>query len=263
MSPHSLEVGTLIRAADSLAPLAPSASRLAKLIQESDHDLELIRSTVRFDLALTGRLLGAANAASPGGSDPITSIEEATKQLGQDATLELLQGLLPPPNTDPIAPQREESLWKHSILCALSTESFEQFGRTIVMPETFATALLHDLGRLVLERQPQSEQIAPLAHAQLGARIARHWGIPARICAGIEHHHAPLAAEDGPTRRLCSQVLLSDAVANEIGEGCGSDEPVHFSASLAGSLGLSSRGFEAICERTSSRYQRVMDSYAA
>lgn len=264
MGSHSLEVGTLIRAAEHLAPLPSSASRLSVLVREQGPDLEEITQTVRLDLALAGQVIGAANARNSGGEDSIDTVEQAIVQLGNATILEIVQRGLEGPETERSkASETEAKLWKHSILCALATEGFEHFAKTRVMSETFATALLHDLGSLVLERKPQSEGTPSLAHANLGARVARHWGIPARICNGIEHHHTPLLAQDGPTRRLCSQVLLGDAVAAEVGGACSSGDPVAFSPALAGSMGISRKGFDGLCEHTSRRYQSVIDSYAA
>jgi len=264
MSPHSIEIGSLIRAAEHLAPLSASAIRLSDLLGDERCDLEEITRTVRFDLALTGRFLGAANASSAGGTQPIISVEDASMQLGSAAVLEMVHRSLGPQeqSPDPVS-GKEQALWKHSVLCAIATEGIEHYAKSQVMPEAFATALLHDVGGLLLARQPQSDGLPPFSHAQLGARVARQWGLPAMICAGIEHHHAPLNAGDGPARQLCAQVLLGDAVASEIDENCGLGEPVPFSPALAGSLGLTQKGFLGLCEETKCRYESVIHSYAA
>ena len=114
-----------------------------------------------------------------------------------------------------------------------------------------------------MARHGELEAVAPLAHAQLGARAARQWGLPECICSAIEHHHSPLGAADAKARRLSSQVLLSEAVATEVGGSWTFAEPVPFTPALAGSLGMSRRGFEGLCQATSARYHKVMDSYAA
>lgn len=266
MSTHSSDAQSPLLATEHLGPLPLSAQRLTRLMQDPRRDLEEITRTLRLDLALAGQVIGAANMTLAASLEPVTSVEGATRHLGGAAILKMIQRGLQldqQVSLDAPADSGEALLWKHSILCALATEGFEHFAKTRVLPETFATALLHDLGNLVLARRPQSELISPQLHAELGAQLARHWGLPARICTAIEQHHSPLAAPDAASRRLCSQVLLSEAVAGELGLTLGQEQPVPFSPELAGSLGLSRRGFGGLCAETDARYQSVMHSYAA
>jgi len=266
MSTHSTDAQSLLLTADHLAPLPLSAQRLTRLMQDPRCDLEEITRTLRLDLALAGQVIGAANISFAASEEPISTVEDATRRLGGATILEMIQRGLQLEQRialDAPADSGEGLLWKHSILCALATEGIEHFAKTRVLPDTFAAALLHDLGSLVLARQQRVELISPQLHADLGAQLARRWGLPARICTAIEKHHSPLAAPDADSRRLCSQVLLSEAVAAELGQSLEHGEPVRFTPELAGSLGLSRRGFDGLCAETDARYRGVMHSYAA
>ena len=151
-------------------------------------------------------------------------------------------------------------------------------------PEAFAAALLHDVGKLVLARHLGGDAIESIhrltlergmtsevaerallsiGHAQLGARVARSWGLPEAISLGIEHHHTPLSAPDETSRRLCTQILLGDAVASTLEADCDLGIRSRFSSAIAGSLGINARGFDALCADVSDRHERVLAMYAA
>jgi putative nucleotidyltransferase with HDIG domain len=281
-----VDVDVLIRDATELEPLPASAIRLAALVCDDDPDLEEMVETIRLDEALTGRLLGAANSAASGARSEITTVRDAVIRLGPGTVLSLSIGASVGPvmrSELPAYGLSEGALWKHSVTTALAAERAGRHCRAIVTPEAFSAALLHDLGKLVMERHLSAEavrsvqaareqlgidmdeaerEVLSIGHAQVGAHVARNWGLPESIALGIEHHHVPLSAPDQNSRRLCSVILLADAVASQIGAPCTSRE-VGFSPVLAGSLGITSAGFEGLCADVEARLEDVLAAYGS
>ena len=89
--------------------------------------------------------------------------------------------------------------------------------------ELLMTALLHDIGKLVLQQPPFEERLAPLRgppeerlrserrkfgvdHAQLGGKLARHWDLPERLARAIESHHEPDAEAESALTRLADML---------------------------------------------------------
>ena len=287
MNPGLVDVDALIEDACQLKPLPASTTRLASLVVDDDSELAELVEIVRLDEALTGRLLGAANSPQSGARVPITTVEDAIMRMGTGAVLALALGSgigTEMRRALPAYGLNEGELWKHSVAAALAIERARPHCRRRICPEAYAAALLHDVGKLVLARHLAPEaveavqrarsergiglddaerEVLSVGHAQLGAAVARAWSLPELICLGIEHHDSPLAAPDETSRSLCSQVVLADSVAATIGATCGGTRNTCFSPDIAGSLGITSAGFEALCEDVDRRLEDVMALYSA
>ena len=127
----------------------------------------------------------------------------------------------------------EGELWLHSVAAATAAETLSEFARVSLPPETFTAALLHDVGKLVMSRflddndlekihRAQTEggldplaaesEILSVHHGELGGIIAQHWQLPERIVNGIIHHHTPEKGMDV----ICDAVYLSNIIAKRI-----------------------------------------------
>jgi putative nucleotidyltransferase with HDIG domain len=146
---------------------------------------------------------------------------------------------------------------------------------------SFTAALLHDIGKLIINRMiisgdmdatfkfmfegdqqvtfEQRERTAfGFSHADIGAEIAASWNLPEMIVQAIRHHHA-LDHIDEP---VTDAVRVSNLVARSIGEGIG-DEGMCLSidVGLSTRMGMSREQFELLCARTAGRFEAVMTMY--
>lgn len=289
MQPTLVDVEALILEATELEPLPASTIRLAGLVARGDAELSEIADTIRLDEALTGRLLGMANSVRSGARVDIGTVEEAVMRLGPGQILAIALGSRLDRSLGEALPGydlSEGELWRHSVAAALAVDRSRRYCRRSPEPEAFAAALLHDIGKLVLARHlspparaavlrvreerglstDEAERIAlGIGHAELGARIARNWGLPETIALAIRHHHAPLDAPDEPSRKLCSHILLADAVASQVDAPCDGRNQgrLGFSPAIAGSLGISQVGFEELCQDVRAQLVEVIATYAA
>lgn len=286
MAIQLLDLDALVSDVHELDPLPQSAVRLAGLLADEEWDLEAIREVVRLDAALTGRLLAAANSVRAGSRAEILSVDQAVMRLGAASVLSLAVGAAvrgPLQRSLPALGLDEGALWRHSVASALTVELARKHLPRAVPPHAFATALLHDVGKLVLERhldesaaaglrrarteghldEDESEvEILQVSHAEVGALVARAWELPEVIAEGIQHHHHPLSATGEQGRYLAYLVQLGDAVASAIGADCG-EVPVAggLSPDVAGALGLPLQAFHELCERATEDLDGVLDMY--
>ena len=281
-----VDLNALVRDADDLDPLPASAMRLAGLVTDDDWDLGAIAEIIRLDQALTGRLLGAANSAMSGARRTIDSVEQAVMRLGPGTVLALAIGSAVKGEMQRALPEyglSEGVLWRHAVAAALAADLARHHCKMPISTEAFAAALLHDIGKLLLARHLEPEAITFLqraaeeaglsseeaevevlrvGHAELGALVARRWGLPETICVAIQYHHRPVLCADETGRRLSLQVALADAVAIEIGEVCGDGHSAPtFTPALASALGISVMGFEALCEDARTHLDHVLEAY--
>ena len=285
METRLVNLEDLVHEAKELEPLPASATRLARLVSTPDWNLEAIAETIRLDEALTGRLLSAANSAWSGARHEITTVEQAVMRLGPGRVLSLaigasvgrrLHAALPPYGL------AEGELWRHSVAAALAVEAMPRYCRRPVSPEAFASALLHDIGKLILARHLDGGAVAELeracveggltyeeaelhilqvSHAELGAAVARHWGLPETIASGIQHHHHHLDGATETARILCLQIALADAAAVAVGAPCGEVRDVGFSPALAGGLGIGQDEFARLCSEVETQLEDVLAAY--
>ncbi|MGH8019623.1 MAG: HDOD domain-containing protein [Opitutaceae bacterium] len=210
-----VDVNRLIKTANEMAPLPASSVRLAQLVGDADAGLDDLAEVVALDQALTVRMLRMANSVFSASETRVTDVKEAVMRLG--AAQVLAFALSAHARTLMQKPVRayaleEHELWKHSVRAALATELMPKVARRSVPSSAFAAALLHDVGKLVMDRCLSEEEhrilcrsreeghLSPLAaeaeilqvnHAELGGVIAQHWNLPEPIVHGIIYHHEP------------------------------------------------------------------------
>jgi len=123
-------------------------------------------------------------------------------------------------------------MWRHSVAAAVATSVLDARTDLEVPTEAFTSALLHDVGKLVisrvLDRKPAEAahrrfanlkerrttdaevELLGLDHAALGAVAAVHWQLPELISTGICFHHSPDAAPDA----IAAIVHVADVLAH-------------------------------------------------
>jgi len=279
------ELKPILEDARTLEPLPQSASRLAVLLTGDEWDMAEVCDTVRLDQALTGRLLGIANSARSGSRERVGTVEAAVMRLGTGAVLGLVLGSAVRKSYQTALPAYqldEGDLWRHSVAAALAVEEARRFGARTIPPEAFASALLHDVGKLVLARHLTADVLSTLQklqgeehfgarveravlaidHAAVGGLVARAWGLPEAIAAGIEHHERPLAARDDASRAVAFLVGLADAAAARCGAPCGGPEAApNFSLLHAEGLGIPASGFDELCAAVAERLDDILHRY--
>jgi HD-like signal output (HDOD) protein len=277
-----LDLHQLIAKAYDLDPIPMSGTKLANLVADPESSLESIIQVVSLDQALTARILRAANSAASAARSQINTVRDAVVRLGRSTILTLGFGAKVRQQLQQPLPEfglAENVLWRHSVAAALAVESMGVLGKVPIPPESYAAALLHDIGKLVLARfldpetltylrRSQEEgrcnplqaemEILEVNHAELGGMIARHWGLPSSLSLGIQYHHNP--NDDLPL--VCHVVCVADQLAkiivpeSRVPEPYPEDHRASFEAlSIDGSLN------KKICEAVGTRFAKVLDLF--
>jgi HD-like signal output (HDOD) protein len=225
----------LMYAVKHLEPLPPTVARLAALLSRTDWEIEEVLECIRFDQVLTPKLLRVANSALWFRGHPISNVRDAVMRMGSGAVVAFAMGTGVQRRFSRALPHYgllEGELWRHAVAAAISTSVLDARTDAEVPVEAFTSALLHDLGKLVISRvldQKPAEaehhrfanlqerrttdaevEVLGLDHAALGAVAAVHWQLPERIGTGICFHHSPGAASDP----IASVVHVADAIAH-------------------------------------------------
>jgi putative nucleotidyltransferase with HDIG domain len=228
--PISQELQYKIEQLPSLPTLPEVASQLIRIINDPDTSARDVSSIVGQDLSLSAKLLRLANSAFYGMPRKINTINTAVVILGFRVVSTLVLSL----TVFDIFPQDRKSalfnrraFWHHSLSCAVMAKFIASRMQRFVLfdpEEAFCAALLHDIGKVVMEqylhedfhealknaryrRTPLFEtekSVLGYCHTDVAEWLTRHWDLPEKLRAGIIHHHTPGdSSEDGSIAALC------------------------------------------------------------
>jgi HD-like signal output (HDOD) protein len=242
--PALVTIEQLVAEASDLAALPQVVMRVIDMTIDPKTTATDVERVVGTDQALAGRILALANSSYYGLPRRISSLREAVVFLGFKAIRNLAMAvttfnLFVGKSDAPSLARRE--LWRH----AMDTAQCARIVGTMLHPsdreafatdEAFTCGLLHDVGKLVLDRSRHAlfvtisetarthktrfhvieAQALPWSHSQLGMTLAARWNLPLPVCETIGFHHTPRAAQANP--RLTATVALANELAHFLTE---------------------------------------------
>ena len=267
---------------EELYPMSPSVGRLACLAYGDDIDFDAVVRAIQLDEALTTNVLRVANSAQHASRTAIDTVKQAVVRLGSDRILQLVVG----GHVSCAMRQAcdgyeldEYELWRHSVATALAAELVSQASTVRVPGAAFTAALLHDIGKLLLDRHLGREsvenirnlmtregmvyieaerQVLGTDHAHIGGAVVHRWRFPDELVRAIGQHHNP---DTEPTPVL-DTVHVANLVAKLIGVGLGTEQMnLRASALAAARLGLRAEDIDALCAETLGELHAAEEMY--
>ncbi|MFT5422745.1 MAG: HD-like signal output (HDOD) protein [Phycisphaerales bacterium] len=199
---------------ENLRPIPITVTRVASLLAEPEPDLQEIAEIVRVDEALSLAVLRRANSSAYGVPGREFNLREATVRLGSKGiskiVLEQQMGEVFDGDLEAFG-LRRGAMWRGALGGALAAESLARTHAPGSEELCFVCALLRDVGKLLLDAKygadyetKLEEHLSPTTafceaeraafgadHAEIGAAMASHWGLPARVVEAIRFHHEP------------------------------------------------------------------------
>ena len=189
---------------------------------------------IQKDAALTARLLKIANSSFYAGTRSIKTIRESVVLIGMDNMKNMVyavssSGLLSTSLKNYKYP--EKGFWLHAMGVGMACQALAKESKTkiLVPEEAFVAGLLHDVGKLILDRLITIEDgprvitledelnAAGLNHADLARHIFRKWKIPETLIESVRFHHNPFIG--GRPKPSAVLISLADSILNEWGFG--------------------------------------------
>jgi len=250
-------VKEIIDRVGSVQPLPDTALKLMAVMGNPRSTIDNIVDTIKYDQAVTGQVLKLCNSSFFGLSRKVTSLNDAMLCLGTAKVLQLVMSIHM--NNMLASEQRGYGLepgvlWKHSVSVALASSLFAQRLRLPDANLVFTAALLHDIGKVILNEYVADEfaeivrrvtddgisfveaehEVLGCSHEEVGGMIAEKWKLPPEIIRCVRFHHVPSSLD--PPDPLVDTVYLANCVCLMLGLGLGED-------------GLCSRADSAVLER--------------
>ncbi len=249
----------LITATTELASLPSTTVRLLDLLDEPDVGADAVLEVIEKDPSLTANLLKLSNSAYYGLRRNVGTVREALVMLGNRAVLtlafaasmgEIMRG--------PLAGYRlrRRQLWHHSLSSAIAAARLAADGSRQDRDRAFTAGLVHDIGKLLLDKplQGQVEVVPPHArahellnaelhilgfdHTMAGAALAEAWSFPVDLAASIGHHHAPAADAPAVVRVVAAANLLANRAGFPAGADLVDDDEVAAAIAHAGATAV-------------------------
>ena len=186
-----------------------SALRILRLLDQAESTAEQIERIAAADPVVAGNLVRVANSALFTGYPETSTIRNAVLRLGYQTTRKIVLATVFRPI---FSRPSMRPLLEHSLEAAELAHHLAARAPAIDREEAFLCGLLHDVGKLLLDRFNifDSARMGGLLeygcppvyaenllmgcdHGTAGADIAAHWRLPARHAEAIRYHHQPEA----------------------------------------------------------------------
>ena len=239
------ETRRLVQRIVDLPTLPIIIPRILRLVEDHRSSAADLAKVIGSDQALASRILRLANSAFYGFRREIVSINHAVVLLGFDTVKSIVLAatvLDTLGDGDVVSSFDREQFWLHVVTTAAAARILGRKLRVVDAETAFVAGLLHDLGKVVLDRffyrhyaeaarlaaeSPCPIREAELAlfsvdHAQVGRWLAERWRLPPAIIEPVAFHHRPTEAA-AEHWALSAVVHLADILARNAGIGSGGD----------------------------------------
>jgi putative nucleotidyltransferase with HDIG domain len=213
-------------AVSGLPALFEARRRLLGLCERSGSTPSEVADAIEADSALAIAIMRAANNGV-GPSGRTGGVREAVESLEVERVRSLAESLetYDVLGTPGATSERSERFRRHAVAVRIGAERIGEVARLPQRDELAVAALVHDVGKLVLEQLygdgPDSEarDVSPderarqerrefgIDHALVGAVLVRRWGMPKIIAGAVERHHAPDATGHAGAIRLADMIV--------------------------------------------------------
>lgn len=223
---------------EHLRPLPAAATQAIRMLTDPQMEIGRLAGVLETDQVLAAQVLRHANSAYYGGLATCSSVAEGIMRIGTRQLRSVLYsvaagGMLTARLTG--YRLRDGELFRHSFVTAAATRRLAELLRYPEPEEAYAAGLLHDLGKLLLDRHLLPRYAAMAAdvargrtiieveemhlgadHATIGGLMADRWAFPRRLADAIRYHHAPSLAQQP---RLAAMVGLVNVLVLQAGIG--------------------------------------------
>lgn len=208
-----VDIETLV---DTKLPPSPGGVvRITNVLRDFNTPTAKIAEAINFEPALVTRILRLANSPLYALEKHVATIQQAISAVGTMVINDIVMMELTAATFSKAifrSPQVQK-VWKHSLAVAMLARELSRQLKNRGTEEAFVCGLLHDIGKIILmthdekafgeigedvtEGEMLREEIARFGftHAEVGALVARRWGLPDEVCFSIMNHHDPAQAE--------------------------------------------------------------------
>ena len=226
----------ILRQLKDLPPMPQIVFKARSLLADPEAEMRDLSALLESDQAIATKVLKLANSAYYGLSGKVSSIRHASSMLGFNALGQLISMV----GSSAVLGKTlmgydldSAGAWRHSLMAASASRILALRKNPELENDAFAAGLIHDVGKLVLDRHVHKrkedfarlteggrnsmlvaeQHILGLDHAEIGFEVCKHWNIPESISIAIKHHHQPSQSEGD---ELAYIIFMANSIANMV-----------------------------------------------
>jgi len=254
-------------------PVLPDlADQVIRMALEDEVPIPKIAGLIEKDQALTAHLLSLANSSYYKRSRTVSTVRDAVVLIGTDAVRTLTLGMsvvdLFPSRKN--APLDHTDFWRHSMACALFSQAMMESVSQELSARAFCAGLLHDIGKMVLDRtEPDAyatvllqaatdsralleveQELLGTTHAEVGREVLAYWKLPRYYEEAVWSHHAPVQVIDEDQYLLSGIVHIANILTHMTSIGASGNTCVQsLTPQLLARFSLTPQQLDGIIER--------------
>lgn len=243
------DLKTLVKRIDRLPTLPAIATRIMQIVEDPHSSAKDLERIISNDVSLASRILRLVNSAYFGVSRRVTDLGQAIAMAGFALVKSVAMGISIFETLEFATESRKyrrEAFWKHCVATGAVARFMARERRDPDPEGAFTVGLLHDVGKLVLDRygnfefrrilatteleaisfrDAEKRVLGDVGHAEIGGWLLEQWRFPAEITVPVANHHASARAREH--RRVALVCACADALVIErsIGYGGGGVAP--------------------------------------
>lgn len=220
-----------------LGMLPQVTSQVLKMVDNPDLAPRQIGALIERDAGLASKLLKVANSSYYGSSGKIKTVSQAISVMGMSTVRTTIVSQAYQQMTAVRGASKRfdrVAFWQHSLAAASAARTLAKLKGWRDPEEAFLAGLMHDLGRLVMDRFLPNEldQILTLAlekatplmdaerevlgytHIEVGELLGEQWSLPSGLREAVRSHHIPVRFDENP---LGCFVYVGNVIAHQVG----------------------------------------------
>lgn len=207
---------TMISRLNEIPRLSKVLQELLNMVNQPQIDFKQLSTKISYDQVLSARLLRMANSSYFGGNGKIATVSDAIIRVGIEPVRTLVVASVLASSFAKVDSLNLNDYWTSTFETAMiATEIAKLVG--LDKSETFTTALLHNIGELMIhtllpaeakiiaEKVEQGidsftaqEEVLGMSAPHIGAILAKEWKFPSEMIDAIKHFNEPRSAEISP-----------------------------------------------------------------
>ncbi len=198
---------------ESFPGLPKTGLKLMGVLDEPNTSLAQIEKILNYDPGLTANFLKLANSPYFGVPSKVSCVKQAIALLGINRLKQIILATSTSAVLDKAVPGYDlefGDLWRHSIMVSIAALQLAKYKKLSEPNDIFTSALLHDIGKLVLGRfvkehlnaikeivskgvpfEVAENMVIETDHAEIGAQILTQWSFPTDVVNAVRFHHNP------------------------------------------------------------------------
>lgn len=263
-----------------LGMLPQVTSQVLRLVDNPNASPRQIGALIERDAGLASKLLKTANSAYYGAPGKVKTVSQAIALMGLSAVRSVIVGQAYQQMTSVRgASKRFDRLafWQHSLATATAARVLAKLKGWRDPEEAFLVGLLHDAGRLVMDRFLPSEldqaitlsleRMIPLVeaerevlgytHVEVGDLLAEQWSLPESMRVPLRRHHEDVSFEECPLGCL---VAAANVLAHQAGFTLGAPVLYEMPFTVRQSLGIADAQYEGLKQAIVQEVVRVQEA---